>query len=111
MLPSYGHVVRLVVWNVRGLNNPAKRNSIRLFMQSCDASLVCFQESKLEVVDALAVNQALGPVFDGFEALPAQGTRGGILLAWRSDRLRISDVQRLEFSISATVTSLADNKA
>lgn len=100
----------LVVWNVRGLNNPPRPSSIRMFMHLCDVSLVCFQESKLNVVDAAVVNQALGPDFNGFEALPADGTRGGILLAWKSDRLRISAVQKREFSISANFTSLSDRK-
>lgn len=82
----------MLVWNVRGLNNPAMRSLVRLFMQSCEVSLVCFQESKLEVVDRTVVSQTLGADFDGFDAIPAIGTWGGILLARRSDRLHLSDI-------------------
>lgn len=88
MAESFG----MLVWNVRGLNNPARRSSIRLFMQNYDVSLVCFQESKLEVLDATVINQTLGPSFDGFEALPADGTRGGIVIAWKTNRLQLLNV-------------------
>lgn len=50
-------------------------------MQSLDVSLVCFQESKLALVNESVVRETLGLGFDGFDFLPAEGTRGGILLA------------------------------
>lgn len=102
--------VGVLVWNVRGLNNPARRNSVRLFLQSCNASLVCFQESKLVVGDNVMVGQTLGPAFDGFDFLPAEGTRGGILLAWKSDMLLVSTEHKGQFSMTIKVTSLADGK-
>ena len=71
----------VLAWNVRGLNNPTRRSLIRLFMQSLDVSLVCFQESKLALVNESVVRETLGLGFDGFDFLPAEGTRGGILLA------------------------------
>ena len=95
----------VLVWNVRGLNNPARRCSIRLFMQTCNVPLVCFQESKLAVVDAVVVSQTLGPSFDAFNFLPVAGTRGGILLAWKSDYLRVTDIHKGEFMISVKVLS------
>lgn len=100
----------VLVWNVRGLNNPARRCSIRLFSQSYNISLVCLQESKMELLDAAVVCETLGPAFDGFDFLPAEGTRGGILMAWKSDKLRLSNIQKDEFMISAQVLSLEDGK-
>lgn len=38
-------------WNVRGLNNPVKRKAVKEFLGSIKPSLVCLQETKLEVVD------------------------------------------------------------
>ena len=102
--------VGVLSWNVRGLNNPARRSSIRLFLQTCDVSLVRLQESKLAMVDAGVVSQALGPAFDGFAFLPADGTRGGIIMAWKQDCLHISSVHKGEFSITIKVSSLSDGK-
>ena len=100
----------VMVWNVRRLNNPARRSAVRLFVQSLNVSLVCFQESKLALVNDTVVRETLGPAFDGFDFLPAEGTRGGILLAWTSDMLRVTNIQKEEFMISAQVLSLAEGK-
>lgn len=92
----------VLVWNVRGLNNPTRR-SIRLFSHSLNISLVCFQESKMAHIDSVVVYETLGPAFDGFDFLPAEGTRGGILLAWKSEKLRLTNIQIDEFMISAKI--------
>lgn len=45
----------LLVWNVRGLNNIVKCSLVKESVVSSNASVVCFQESKLEVVDRVTV--------------------------------------------------------
>jgi hypothetical protein len=74
----------ILSWNPRGLNDGAKRDAVRELLDSLSVNLVCFQETKLNVIDRFVVNQCLGPSFDGFDYLPAEETRGGILLAWNS---------------------------
>ncbi|PNT75722.1 hypothetical protein BRADI_1g37340v3, partial [Brachypodium distachyon] len=101
----------LVVWNLRGLNNPGRRSSIRLFLQSFNPSLVCVQESKVQDVDAAVISQTFGSSLDGFDFLPADGTQGGIILAWKSAFFQVSVRHKGEFSISADVVSLADAKS
>jgi hypothetical protein len=39
-------------------------------------------ESKLAVLDKFTIMGILGQRFDGFVALPAVGTAGGIIVAW-----------------------------
>jgi exonuclease III len=95
-------------WNLRGLNNRARRNSICLFLSSFNLSLVCAQETKLRQVDSVIISQTFGHAFDEFDFIPADGTRGGIILAWRSDVLQISTLHKGEFSITAKVTSRKD---
>jgi exonuclease III len=68
--------------NVRGLNDPAKRNAVREFVASVRVNIVCFQETRIDVFDDFLLMQCLGPSFDGYAYLPAIDTRGGILLAW-----------------------------
>jgi exonuclease III len=67
--------------NVRGLNDPVKRDAVREYVNSLKVNLVCFQETKLVVIDSFVVMQCLGPSFDGFAYLPAQETQGGVLVA------------------------------
>ena len=56
----------IVCWNVRGLNNPAKRKAVKEFLDTTKASLVCLQETKMDVIDSFVVMQCMGPSFDGF---------------------------------------------
>lgn len=41
------------------------------------ASIVCFQETKLDVIDTTLVMETLSPAFDGFCYLSATQSRGG----------------------------------
>lgn len=78
----------VLVWNVRGLNNAAKRALVQESVVSSNASVVCFQESKLEVVNAVLIFELCGPGFNCFEVLPAEQTRGGVIIAWKGDLLQ-----------------------
>ncbi|KAF7079100.1 hypothetical protein CFC21_083396 [Triticum aestivum] len=69
----------MLSWNVRGLNNPARRSSVRLFLQTYDVSLVCLQESKLELVDVVVVNQTLGRPLMGSNLSLLRGPEGVFL--------------------------------
>jgi hypothetical protein len=57
----------------------------------------------MDVIDRYIVNQCLGPSFDDFDYLPAEGTRGGILLAWNTSLVRIMNVVKDSFAISGEV--------
>ncbi|XP_073354886.1 uncharacterized protein [Aegilops tauschii subsp. strangulata] len=83
----------LICWNVRGLNNPAKRKAVKEYIDTVKSSLVCLQETKLDVIDKYTIMQCLGPSFDGFAYVPSEETRGGILLAWDSTMVDVVGVQ------------------
>ena len=83
----------ILSWNVRGLNNPTKRKAVKDFVATVKVNLVCFQETKLDVIDHFMLIECLGRSFDGFVYLPAVETRGGILLAWDTTILSVDNVQ------------------
>jgi hypothetical protein len=67
-------------WNVRDLNNSARRQVVFNSVRDTRATIVALQETKLEHVDRQMVYEILGTRFvDNFVVLPASGTRGGIL--------------------------------
>jgi exonuclease III len=37
----------ILIWNARGLNKKDRRNSVRDVIQSCNAEIVCLQETKV----------------------------------------------------------------
>jgi hypothetical protein len=73
--------IKVVVWNTRGLNNPARRTAVRVAVGDARASVVCVSESKLHSVTAFDIVECFGPRFDGFAYLPAVGTAGGVIVA------------------------------
>ena len=72
----------LLCWNVRGLNDGAKRASVRNQIIATGATIVCLQETKISnwtcnlLVDTVGADMASNVAF-----LPSVGTCGGILLA------------------------------
>jgi exonuclease III len=67
---------KVLVANVRGLNDRARRTGVRSVVNTTGASIVCLQETKLSVVTHAIVIEALGADFDAYFCLPATDTRG-----------------------------------
>lgn len=95
---------KMLVWNVRGLNNPARRNVMAQVVRAANPSIVCLQETKMEVVTLDVVRHCLGNKFESFLYLPAVGTRGGILLAWDALVVTLSQPHYTTNAITALVT-------
>lgn len=72
-----------LIWNVRGLNDRARRDSVKSLVLDIKPSIVCLQETKLCTISDFDMLSILGSGFSNFVYSPAQGTRGGVLIAWR----------------------------
>lgn len=97
--------IKVLMWNVRDLNSPAKHVAVLQVVANCDPNIICLQETKLQCLDLNIVMQCLGRNFTDFVYLPASGTRGGILLAWDSSHVSLSNVHHANYSITALVDS------
>lgn len=93
----------IVVWNVRGVNNPAKRNAINNIISSSGRCVVCLQETKVQDMNPAVVRQCLGPAFDVFFCVPAIGTRGGVLLAAKSACVQLTNPHTTANTVTAWV--------
>lgn len=99
------HNCTVLNWNVRGLNNPARRQVVRDLISHHRASVISLQETKLQFIDRSIVLETLGPDFaDSFCYLPAVGTRGGILLGFSSHLFDILNTSVSTNTISASVS-------
>ena len=70
--------IKILSWNVRGVNDRNKRKLIKALIRSQKVDLVCLQETKmiemsLGVVRSLGVRRYLG-----WGALNARGATGGV---------------------------------
>jgi hypothetical protein len=97
--------LKIVIWNVHGLNARARRLAIRALLATTNATIVCFQETKINLFHSGLILETLGPDFDDYVYLPVDGTRCGILLAWQSRTVAITDPIFTTNALSAKVTA------
>jgi exonuclease III len=103
---------KILSWNVRGLNNRAKQEDVSLTVSMLKPDLICIQETKTEVMTPSIMQSAFGPEFESnFFSLPADGSRGGIILAVNSSLLQLPDPVLFGHSISAKVFDLRFNRS
>lgn len=79
----------VLVWNVRGLNSAARRAAVTGVVQQKNVSVVCLQESKMNMVEAPIINDFCGPGFDHFAFTPSVGASGGVITACKDDILSV----------------------
>jgi exonuclease III len=111
-LPMSQHNYKILSWNVRGLNEVARRDSVQELVRDTGSTIVCLQETKLTIVDDATILRTLCPNFlNNIAVLPAIGSRGGILLAASNDFFSLSQVYTTSHTVSAMITMKADNSA
>ena len=92
--------IKILSWNVRGMNVPDKRKVIKNFLRSHRAYLVCLQETKvqevnIDMVRSLGVGRCLN-----WKALNVEGSAGGFLLLWDNSRISLVDYVVGSFYVS-----------
>jgi hypothetical protein len=100
--------LRLLSWNVRGLNNSQKRESIKFWLRTWKCDVVCLQETKLAGVDLQLVRSLWGTSFVDWEFLPTVGSAGGVLLMWDNRVVEKLDAVVHDFSVSCLWKSVSD---
>lgn len=77
--------IKIVSWNVRGLNAKEKRVLVRHEIKKEKPHILCLQETKWAVQNARYIKESVGAKLDSHALVLAEGTAGGILLAWDKD--------------------------
>lgn len=109
-MDSANQLSKVITWNVRGLNNVAKQEEVKQVMTVYKLDLICIQETKMSIIDDSLIRNSLGmPYENNYCYLPAEGTRGGILLAANDSCLTLSNSWATINTITATVTDARNN--
>lgn len=99
-------VMKLISWNVRGMNSPSKRAAIKGFIKSMKGELVFLLETKMEVIDS----QVICSIFVFHEADfvygPSEEASGVILLLRNSTLSKKLDVYVGSYSVSTIVRGM-----
>lgn len=70
------HHCQILSWNVSGLNDGARHDVVQELIRDTGSTIVCLQDTKLEVVDQSVVARTLGAKFlNNFASLAASQTR------------------------------------
>ena len=101
--------LRLLSWNVRGLNNPRKRVVCKNLLKEWKCDIVCFQESKVSSCNVAFVRSLWGSPFIDRAALDAMQTSGGVLLIWDKRVFEKLDVIVGQFSVSVLLRGVVDD--
>ena len=99
--------IKILSWNVRGLNDREKRRMAKLVARSQKADLVCFlettvQEMSLKVVKSLGVGRSMDWGAD------ARGASRGILIFQDNKILELLELKRSGFTISGRFRNVED---
>ena len=86
--------LKILSWNVRGLNDCQKRSIVKNLLREWKCDVICLQETKLFGLDRQMVGSLWSCPFVDWVALDAIQTTGGVLLMWDSRVL-----ERLEFLV------------
>lgn len=96
----------LLNWNVRGLNNKARRDVVCNLVRDTRATIVALQETKLAVVNDEVVKETLGNRFcANYVFVPATGTCGGILLAVDEEHYSILNFELGAHSVTVLLSA------
>ena len=74
--------LRILSWNVWGINNPHKREREKFWLRQWWCDIVCLQETKLDTLDKRVIRSVWGNPYVDWEVLDAVGTAGEVLLLW-----------------------------
>ena len=72
--------MKIISWNVRGINGSNKRSRIHQFIESAKADIVLLQETKLSQ-DTFQKTMAKWPRWSSVHR-PNIGTSGGLVVLW-----------------------------
>ena len=103
--------LEILSWNVRGLNNPQKRDTVKNLLKEWKCDVVCFQETKLDSVNSAVVKSLWSSPFVDWEALDAIHTAGGVILSWDIRVYEKIDCVVGCFSVSILLKGVVDDFA
>ncbi|RVW22690.1 hypothetical protein CK203_099596 [Vitis vinifera] len=92
--------LKLLSWNVRGVNESTKRKVIKSVIRKQKVDLFCIQETKVQVMSDRVVRSLGSGRFLDWKALDACGSAGGILICWDKRVLDLLEWEEGQFSLS-----------
>ena len=74
-------LIRILSWNVRGINDKDKRKVVKAFLRLQKADLVCLQETKCKLMSDSVLRSLGFGRFVNWGSVHSRGQAGGILVS------------------------------
>ena len=104
----YSMQLKIITWNVRGLNDLKKRLQVRHLLKLWKMGIMCLQETKLELLTKGIVRNIWGIHHVDWLYLGSMGASGGILLMWDSRVVEKLDDAVGNYSVSCKFRSVVN---
>ena len=101
--------LRIISWNVRGLNCPLKRGSVRWVLRRYTCDVAILLETKLQEVDRRMVCSLWGRRRVKWVYLSSSGWSGGIIIHIDPETLELLDGRTGDYSVCCLLRSVHDN--
>lgn len=100
--------MKLISWNVRGLNSPSKHRMIKNLIQQEKPSIFFLQETKSSNT---AIEKVRNKIWAGSSALSvdASGASGGLAILWNPKTLSLNDFHATHHLIQASFHLIGTN--
>ena len=100
--------IKILAWNVRGLDDREKRRMINSVIRAQKADLVCFLETKVSEISLKMVKSLGVGRFMDWEAVDAGGALGDILIFWDNRVLELLELEQDVYTISSCFRNVED---
>ena len=100
--------VKIISWNVRGLNEQDKRLRVRNLIRRWGLDVVCFQETKMGLINRAVSRSLWGGQHVDWSYLGSCGAFGGVLVMWDTRVVNKMEEAVGRFSVSCKFTSVLD---
>ena len=100
--------LKIISWNVRGLNDQDKRLRVRNLVRKWGQDVICLQETKMELITKAMICNLWGDHHVDWSYLGSCGAFGGVLLMWDTRVVNKVEEAVWQFSVSCKFTSVSD---
>jgi exonuclease III len=101
--------MKMLMWNVRGLGKPARRNQVRNYILQEGADLVGLQETMKQDFTDKVLEELSGGLYFKWVWLAARGRSGGILMGVKVDTLELESHSVGDYTVLMTIRNKLNN--
>jgi exonuclease III len=102
--------MRLLSWNVRGLGDDSKNDTICKAIDEAKVDILCLQETKLVEITIFKARKFLPAKFTDFLYYPSDGASAGLLITWNQKDYNIQLRDSRRSALTVQVQSNSDDQ-